>query len=165
MEDAQLSRLLDIIDKPYYNEIWVNLFLGSIDTFEGDPAFTATLGAVVSLVCPDYDSTTEEAISAFLPPDCDHMYIAISDSHSANIGAYFKPCYAFVAKHLLKNHRVLVHCVEGRSRSATMVCYIVARENPRMSIEEVVTHVKTQRCIVRPNTEFLRQFIAAYNAK
>lgn len=162
---TELDALIDIIDRPYYNEIWPNLYLGSIDTFEWDKEFTATLGAVVSLVCPDHDGTDEASIRATLPENCAHMYIAISDSHDADIGAYFTQCYAFCSKHLLNNKRILIHCIEGRSRSSTMMCYVLSRENPNMSLVEVVEYVKERRCIVRPNTNFLRQLIIAYNKK
>lgn len=161
MSDARFDELVDIIEKPRYSEILPQLYLGSIDALSEEPAFTSTLDAVVSLV--SNSQRRQDEIASLLPPGCNHMFIAISDSENSNIKEWFEDCYAFVSKHLTAGHKVYVHCMEGRSRSATMVCYIYARERPDLSLLEVVTYVKDCRCIIRPNSAFITQLIEAYD--
>jgi protein-tyrosine phosphatase len=166
MSDARFDELVDIIEKPRYSEILPQLYLGSIDALsekeeEENKSFASTLHAVVSLVSDS--QRRQDEIAALLPPGCDHMFIPISDSESSNIKEWFEDCYTFVSTHLNAGHKVYVHCMEGRSRSATMMCYIYARERPDLSLLEVVTYVKDCRCIIRPNSAFISQLIEAYD--
>lgn len=156
-----MDAILDIIDSPFYNEILPNLYLGSVRTLYADPTFVDSLDVVVSIICPK--QYTQEELRAQLPAKCEHMFIGIADSEESDMGEYFEPCYAFIEAHMSKGHKCFIHCVEGRSRSSTMVCYIYARENPGMSLENVIRNVKEARCIIRPNHAFIEQLIIAYN--
>lgn len=54
--------------------------------------------------------------------------------------------------------KVLIHCVMGRSRSASMVmAYLVAKEN--MSLREAFEHTHKIRPIIRPNSGFMQELI------
>lgn len=56
------------------------------------------------------------------------------------------------------NKRVLVHCIQGISRSVSMViAYLIAKEN--MSLRDAYALVKAQRKLARPNKGFLKQLI------
>lgn len=51
--------------------------------------------------------------------------------------------------------KLLVHCVMGRSRSATLfLAYLMIYKN--MTVVKAIEHVKKQRCIL-PNRGFLKQ--------
>ena len=51
--------------------------------------------------------------------------------------------------------RLLVHCVMGRSRSATLVlAYLMIHE--RLSVVDAITHVRHRRCVL-PNRGFIKQ--------
>ncbi|KAK0489129.1 protein-tyrosine phosphatase-like protein [Armillaria novae-zelandiae] len=52
-------------------------------------------------------------------------------------------------------NKVLVHCFQGISRSATVVCAYLTSTG--MTAKEAVKFVKSKRGIVRPNTGFTRQ--------
>lgn len=54
--------------------------------------------------------------------------------------------------------KVLVHCVMGRSRSATLVlAYLMMKH--RLSVVDAIEHVRQRRCIL-PNHGFLKQLRA-----
>eukprot|EP00747_Dinoflagellata_sp_TGD_P055458 gnl/TRDRNA2_/TRDRNA2_149550_c1_seq2.p1 gnl/TRDRNA2_/TRDRNA2_149550_c1~~gnl/TRDRNA2_/TRDRNA2_149550_c1_seq2.p1 ORF type:complete len:408 (-),score=51.74 gnl/TRDRNA2_/TRDRNA2_149550_c1_seq2:210-1373(-) len=55
-------------------------------------------------------------------------------------------------------HRVLVHCMAGRSRSATIViAYLMARRD--MTLRQAIDHVKFRRPMIFPNLGFLEQLV------
>lgn len=54
--------------------------------------------------------------------------------------------------------KVLVHCVMGRSRSATLVlAYLMMKHS--LSVVDAIEHVRQRRCIL-PNHGFLKQLRA-----
>lgn len=54
--------------------------------------------------------------------------------------------------------KVLVHCVMGRSRSATLVlAYVMMKHN--LTVVDAIEHVRQRRCIL-PNHGFLKQLRA-----
>lgn len=54
--------------------------------------------------------------------------------------------------------KVLVHCVMGRSRSATLVLAYLMMKNG-LSVVDAIEHVRQRRCIL-PNHGFLKQLRA-----
>lgn len=60
--------------------------------------------------------------------------------------------------HLFVLDKVLVHCVMGRSRSATLVlAYLMMKHS--LSVVDAIEHVRQRRCIL-PNHGFLKQLRA-----
>ena len=59
-----------------------------------------------------------------------------------------------------RGERVLVHCVQGISRSATVVIAYLMYVNPDWSLEHTVQYVKARRSIVNPHTGFLSKLTA-----
>jgi len=99
------------------------------------------------------------------PSDIHHMCLPIHDLPTSNIGDYLDSCIAWIRDALNKdeNSRVMVHCMWGMSRSASVViAYMMATQ--RMSLLKSLTYVKGKRRIVRPNRGFLGQLIL-YEAK
>ncbi|KAF7309579.1 hypothetical protein MIND_00328900 [Mycena indigotica] len=95
-------------------------------------------------------------------PNCiadDHrMHISVADRSDADILQYLTQATAFIVAALEQNddNNVLVHCFQGVSRSATIVCaYLVATTS--MDSFEAVGYVQAKRPIVCPNLGFRRQ--------
>jgi protein-tyrosine phosphatase len=66
---------------------------------------------------------------------------------------WFERTFTFIDGALQNNHKVLVHCEVGMSRSATVVlAYLMNRCG--ISYGQALNHVKTRRPIVRPNAGF-----------
>jgi atypical dual specificity phosphatase len=54
--------------------------------------------------------------------------------------------------------RTQVHCLQGISRSATLVCAYLVATTP-MRATEAISHVQAKRGIVAPNLGFRRQLV------
>ena len=142
------------LDKPYCNEISEGIFLGSIHAVELMPSFVQTLGAVVSLV--NEEKCPRASISRYLPDGCDHLYINIRDNRQADMRPHFGRGAAFIQFHVKRGHRVLVHCMSGISRSATLLTYYYMKQRGLGPLEALL-FIKERRCIVFPNRSFLDQ--------
>jgi protein-tyrosine phosphatase len=82
----------------------------------------------------------------------------VHDSSVAVIEDQFEKSYKFIKKAMEANttNRVLVHCSQGVSRSATIVIYFLMREK-RMKMKEARKAVEDCRPWIWPNEGFVRQ--------
>ena len=79
-------------------------------------------------------------------------YINIYDKPGENIIRHFGDCIKFMEG----NEKVLVHCIFGKSRSATIViAYLIWKK--KISLEEVLNFVKQKREMAVPNIGFKKQ--------
>jgi len=109
---------------------------------------------VVSVL--DRDPTIPECI-----PDQRRLHISIADRSDADIQQYLTQTTEFITAALAESeeNNVLVHCFQGVSRSATVVCaYIVA--TTYMTASESIAYVQSKRSIVCPNLGFRNQLQA-----
>ncbi|KAF7317893.1 hypothetical protein MKEN_00877200 [Mycena kentingensis (nom. inval.)] len=95
-------------------------------------------------------------------PDCipaeRRLRISITDRASANISEHLSQATEFISAAINESDKncVLVHCFQGVSRSATVVCaYLVA--STTMSSGEAIAFVQSKRAVVNPNPGFRRQ--------
>lgn len=73
-----------------------------------------------------------------------------------NINKHFEKCFAFIDSGI-RAGGVLVHCLMGVSRSATIVIgYLIAR-GKFPTFESSFDHVRSCRSCVQPNFGFVRQ--------
>ncbi|KDQ61344.1 hypothetical protein JAAARDRAFT_149995 [Jaapia argillacea MUCL 33604] len=108
----------------------------------------------------------EPSFSARMEPRLRRMHVAIPDSSEADILRYLDDTTEFIKTALEnKEHKVLVHCAMGISRSATVVCaYLVATKG--FSPDKSISFVREKRAIVCPNLGFRQQldvFALQYN--
>ena len=74
-------------------------------------------------VCPDYPAD---------PKDSHHLCIPVQDSEFENLLVHLPLACSFIQNAIDAGGKVLVHCVMGVSRSATVIC--AYRKSPRPSI-------------------------------
>ncbi|KAF9221471.1 phosphatases II [Gyrodon lividus] len=89
------------------------------------------------------------------------MHVPIRDQTDVDISQWFDKVVKFIQDALDtdEKHKVLVHCLQGISRSATLVCaYLVATTTMRAL--DALAHVQAKRGIVAPNLGFRRQLVA-----
>ncbi|XP_056147465.1 dual specificity phosphatase 29-like [Lampris incognitus] len=81
------------------------------------------------------------------------------DTPSFDLSQYFCPAARFIHGALSRpQNKVLVHCVMGRSRSASLVlAYLMLEQH--LTVVDAIEHVRQRRCIL-PNHGFLRQLRA-----
>lgn len=89
------------------------------------------------------------------PDPIDYLFVFISDYEDEPIHLHFRDCIEFINK---TEGPVLVHCMAGISRSATIViAYLMAEM--KMSYADAYILVKEKRRIICPNSGFRRQLM------
>uniref|UniRef100_A0A8K9XQF2 Dual specificity protein phosphatase n=1 Tax=Oncorhynchus mykiss TaxID=8022 RepID=A0A8K9XQF2_ONCMY len=90
--------------------------------------------------------------------DMDVVYYGVvaEDTPTFDLSQYFFSAAQFIDQTLnIPENKLLVHCVMGRSRSATLfLAYLMICKN--MTVVDAVDHVKRRRRII-PNWGFLKQ--------
>ena len=84
-----------------------------------------------------------------------HERIAAFDMVSYDLSKHFNRCFEFIDK-LRAETNVLVHCLAGISRSATIVIAYLMRMN-KSGFDQAFSFVKKRRKIIYPNPGFIRQ--------
>jgi protein-tyrosine phosphatase len=84
--------------------------------------------------------------------------IPVNDVSGENISRYFDDVADKINSIGVRNEKVLIHCVAGVSRSATLVlAYLMKYHN--MSLRDSYRYLYERRPVVRPNVSFFRQLI------
>ncbi|KAG7389515.1 hypothetical protein PHYPSEUDO_010160 [Phytophthora pseudosyringae] len=87
---------------------------------------------------------------------CEVLLIDILDMEDELLLPHFKECIDFLKKHLVQGSAVLVHCVYGQSRSASIcVAYLMAAQGK--TLLEAYDEVQKARPCISINPGFLRQ--------
>lgn len=96
-------------------------------------------------VCPEYPSTGQN-----------HLTIVVDDSEYDNILIHLPKACQFIQSALDRGGRVLVHCVMGVSRSATVVAAYLMKTR-KISRSAAMRLIKQRRGQVHPNYGFIKQ--------
>jgi len=100
-----------------------------------------------------YHVNTDEDF--YKPVNIQFMSIKAYDGLNFKMSPYFNKAAEFIAQGLASGGKVLVHCREGVSRSATLVlAYLMIKEG--MTVQDAVRTVRKSREIC-PNEGFLQQ--------
>ncbi|KAG9466820.1 dual specificity protein phosphatase 16 isoform X2 [Eleutherodactylus coqui] len=90
--------------------------------------------------------------------DSHFLRVPVNDSFCEKILPWLDKSVDFIEKANASNGRVLVHCLAGISRSATIaIAYIMKRMD--MSLDEAYRFVKEKRPTISPNFNFLGQLL------
>ncbi|ETI56246.1 hypothetical protein F442_01121 [Phytophthora nicotianae P10297] len=88
-----------------------------------------------------------------------YLNVTIKDRPEADIGSYFDAAYRFIESAKRTQHgRVLVHCTQGISRSATLVIMYLMRAN-NWSLVTAVNFAMASRGVVYPNQGFVKSLM------
>ena len=122
-----------------------NIFLGSIDNvYNPEEILNKNISLIIS------------CIQGFVPPEIpgvEFVVIHCLDSPDAVLLPVFDEIYNLIEK---CKHNVLIHCMAGRSRSATfLIAYLIRKY--RISTKQALEAVQSVRPIVSPNHGFLKQ--------
>jgi protein-tyrosine phosphatase len=139
----------DKIDLPLFHDmnlIIENLYLGNIFSVENvDKLKKIGITKVLSMI--DGFNHICNGLN-----NIKHKTFNVIDINQQNIIQYFGECLNFIKG----DEKILVHCVAGRSRSATIViAYIMWYR--KISYEDAFNFVKERRTIVEPNDGFKEQ--------
>lgn len=91
-------------------------------------------------------------------PDVHTIRVLVNDVPTARLSGYFDKVADKVDKVRKDGGRVLIHCVAGVSRSATL-CIVYLMKHHRMTLREAYNHVKSRRAVIHPNVGFFKQML------
>mmetsp|Transcript_17351 Transcript_17351/g.26020 ORF Transcript_17351/g.26020 Transcript_17351/m.26020 type:complete len:255 (-) Transcript_17351:79-843(-) len=87
--------------------------------------------------------------------------IDLVDKPSQPISQHFEPCYHWIEKaRERKDAKILLHCVQGKSRSVTIaIAYLMQKE--KITVNEALSQIRGCRDVVHtPNKGFMAQLYA-----
>ena len=94
----------------------------------------------------------------------DYEGFQIPDEPESDLSQFFDSSIAFIEKHLSEERKVLVHCLEGISRSTTIVAAHLIRNSlafaerkHKISDAEAIKMIEEKRSIINPNPGFREQ--------
>lgn len=97
------------------------------------------------------------------PTEFEYLYVPLQDTTYQHIVKHFDECNKFIHDAIKKDGNVLVHCIEGRSRSATLLAaYIIYKANGDVNTEEAIQYLKNKRSQINPNPGFIHQLEKYY---
>ena len=129
------------------SQITDNLYLGNFyDALNIKKLSKIGIKKVLSLI-------TDKQLLSY-PIEIEHKLIYINDLPRENIIKYFGECLLFIDD----NKKVLVHCMAGSSRSASIVIAYLMWKN-QLDFKETVKFVEQIRPCINPNYGFVKQLI------
>ncbi|XP_053358708.1 dual specificity protein phosphatase family protein [Clarias gariepinus] len=154
---AEIRALENILDGCKFDlsavdEVWPNLYIGNVAIAQNRSALKRMgITHILNAAHAKQGSLGDESYygTAFV-----YYGIPADDSGRFDISVHFRPATDFIHKALKKkNGKVLVHCIMGVSRSATLVLsYLMLRQH--LTLRAAIQHV-IQRRPVYPNRNFL----------
>lgn len=99
--------------------------------------------------------TVAIGITPLYPHDFEYMYIPLLDTNE-NILPIFEQYLPLIHARLLQNQKILIHCIVGASRSASIViAYLMKYHN--FDLSTALQWAKNKRPLVNPNPFYLQQ--------
>nr|XP_054756872.1 dual specificity protein phosphatase 3-like [Lytechinus pictus] len=139
------------------NEVYSNVFVGG-ESSATDKQRLKSLGITHVLNCAHgrkfFHVDTDQSFYDDLK--IKFQGLGVSDFPQSNIRKHFETAFKFIDEALhQENGKVLVHCVQGFSRSATIaIAYLMVRD--KMTAQDAARTVRANREI-GPNKGFLKQ--------
>ncbi|KAJ3787848.1 protein-tyrosine phosphatase-like protein [Lentinula aff. detonsa] len=124
------------------------LFLGNLSAAMSSELRTQLGITHILSVCPEFPSTGPN-----------HLMIAVDDSEYDDLLIRLPEACKFIQKALGEGGRVLVHCVMGVSRSATVLSAFLMQSR-KFSPSQALEFIRSRRPCVQPNYGFLKQLHA-----
>jgi protein-tyrosine phosphatase len=132
---------------PVFDHIMKNVYLGDI-VAATDVACLKGIDVIVNVSNTRYDQ--QESI--------EYHHFDIADDRCNNISQYFNVFVDIINR--AKDKNILVHCMNGVSRSVSLVLYYLMTNG--MTLSEALMYVKSKRKqYVRPNVGFFKQLLSA----
>lgn len=132
----------------YANRIYGELYLGSIEA-------ARSLNRTTNKICDNW-----VVISIMNDPPtikCGKQYaVRIDDEPRENLLIWFDPLYKVISSSLAKGKKVLIHCMAGVSRSATVTAAFLMRKF-RWSRDRAILEIEKSRPFINPNKGFMIQ--------
>ncbi len=144
-----------MIPQPSISEIVPGLFIGNLwTTYSVNFLEQHHIKSILSVNDESHALWGVENFTALIPA-ARHRRIFCLDNHTQDLLLHMREACDFIEESL-PHGNVLVHCVHGRSRSATFVIAYLMRQR-RRSLSEILAEVQQKRSRVKPSENFLAQ--------
>lgn len=151
MYKLQTSRFRVLQTNGALSEITKDIFLSGIGGITSENLQTANISHVLNMA-------TELSDFIYPHPNLHIHKFRLRDSMDEDIFSVLDECVRLIDSIVKSGGRILVHCVAGVSRSATVcIAYLIKIEH--MSLREAHQHVLECRDVVFPNKGFWRALI------
>ncbi|CAL8303052.1 unnamed protein product [Lota lota] len=140
----------------HVNEVWPNVYIGDEQTAK-DKSNLKSLGVTHVLNAAEGTWNSVDTGAEYYDDMAIVYYgLVAEDVVTFDLSQYFYSAAKFIDETLRDpQNKLLVHCVMGRSRSATLfLAYLMTYKN--MTVVDAIDHVKRRRRII-PNWGFLKQ--------
>ncbi|KAM3859920.1 dual specificity phosphatase 29 [Diretmus argenteus] len=140
----------------HINEVWPNVYIGDEETAK-DKSNLRKLGMTHILNAAEGTwNNVDTGADYYSDMDIVYYGVVAEDVATFDLSQYFFSAAQFIDETLSNpQNTLLVHCVMGRSRSATLfLAYLMICKN--MTVVDAIDHVKRRRRII-PNWGFLKQ--------
>ncbi|XP_023240137.1 dual specificity protein phosphatase 13-like [Centruroides sculpturatus] len=140
------------------DQVYPNIYLGNASAAK-NRSYLASLGIthVLNAAHGNRSGRVNTGAVYYHNTRINYMGLNLDDLPSQRIFPYFQQSANFIHRAITSGGKVLVHCVMGISRSATIVCaYLMIKQG--MNIEEALTTLRSAR-LIRPNDGFLYELI------
>ncbi|KAI0371056.1 phosphatases II [Pilatotrama ljubarskyi] len=133
---------------PQASEIIPGLFVSDV--------YTATSPSVIQrLGITHVASVVSKPLYRYTKP-IQHLCVPVDDKEDANLLDYLDSTVKWLRDALNGGGRVLVHCVWGMSRSATVaIAYLIVARG--MTLDHALKVARSRRRVIRPNAGFMSQ--------
>mmetsp|Transcript_19671 Transcript_19671/g.62375 ORF Transcript_19671/g.62375 Transcript_19671/m.62375 type:complete len:273 (+) Transcript_19671:24-842(+) len=126
------------------------LYIGTVAAARNKEALTAE--GITHIVCAAAEAT------CYFEDDFAYLHVAVDDRSGVRISDHFEEANAFINDCIQGGGAALVHCVMGRSRSATLVCaYLMSSQG--MPMLTALDLVRQARPRAQPNPSFALQLL------
>lgn len=148
----KLTQLAWFFGYPSY--IKDKIYLGS--------AFNAATKSTLDVLNIKYIINVTDKIENYFPDFYEYETYIISDNNQQHIIPYLESSYKKIKEFQKKNKgNILIHCVMGASRSASIVCYYLMREY-NFDPEKIYHAMKLKRECVNPTNIFYNDLCGEY---
>ncbi|XP_049591678.1 dual specificity phosphatase 29-like [Syngnathus scovelli] len=143
----------------HFNQVWPNVFIGDEKTALERPGLKKLgITHVLNAAEGKYNNVLTGA-EYYTGMNIQYFGVEADDKPTFDISQFFCPATQFISEALRQpQNKVLVHCVMGRSRSASLVLAYLMMEQG-LTVVDSIEHVKQRRCVL-PNHGFLKQLRA-----
>ncbi|XP_057704099.1 dual specificity protein phosphatase 13-like isoform X4 [Corythoichthys intestinalis] len=150
----QLELILDscTLELNAVDEVWPNLYIGNIAIAQNKKSLSK-LG-ITHILNAAHSKQGSIGDQHFYGNVCVYCGVPAEDSDHFDLSQYFKLASDFIHRGLKYDQgKVLVHCIMGVSRSATLaLAYLMMRQH--LSLQDALRHLVQKRAIY-PNRNFL----------
>ena len=118
--------------------------------------YVGSLLSASRVTCDNLGISHIVSLAGSLPDDMGHLMILkklVKDDMFAELYPLFSEFVAFIQNAIQNGGRVLVHCLQGQSRSVTIVCAFLMKSH-RLSMTVALAKIRESRPQACPNPNF-----------